>query len=71
MTQEEKLVVLADIFDCDASELKPETKLDQLGWDSMAMLSIIAMMKSQYNKKVTGAELRGFTMVKDILSILG
>jgi acyl carrier protein len=70
MTQEEKLETLAEIFDCDAGELKPETRLDEIGWDSMSMLSVIAMAKARFDRKIAGAEIRGFTTVQDILAVM-
>lgn len=70
MTQEEKLETLAEIFDCDAGELKPDTRLDEIGWDSMAMLSVIAMAKARFDKKVTGSQIREFVTVQDILNIM-
>lgn len=70
MTQEEKLETLAEIFDCDAGELKPETRLDEIGWDSMSMLSVIAMAKARFDRKISGVEIRGFTTVQDILAVM-
>lgn len=70
MTQEEKLEALAEIFDCDAGELKPETQLDTLQWDSMAMLSLIALVKAKFDKKLPGAEIRGFKTVQDVLNVM-
>lgn len=70
MTQEEKLEILAEIFDCDAGELKPDTRLDEIGWDSMAMLSVIAMAKARFNRKVSGAQIREFVTIQDVLNIM-
>ena len=70
MTQEEKLEALAEALDRDIGELKPEADLDSLGWDSMAMLSVIAMAKTRFNKKITGAQIREFATVQDVLSAL-
>lgn len=70
MTQEEKLETLAEIFDCDMGELKPEAQLDTLQWDSMTMLSVIAMVKAQFDKKLPGAEIRAFKTVQDILNVM-
>lgn len=70
MEQEEKLEALAEIFDCDAGELKPETQLDTLEWDSMAMLSVIAMVKVRFDKKLPGAEIRSFKTIQDILNVM-
>ena len=70
MMQEEKLEVLAEVFDVDAGTLTPETQLDTLQWDSMAMLSVIALVKANFDKKVPGADLRAFETVGDILAVM-
>jgi len=71
MELEEKLETLAEILDCDVGELKPETQLDTLEWDSMAMLSLIAIVKVKFNKKIPGEDLRNFKTVQDILDRMG
>ena len=71
MELNEKIEILAEVFDRDAGEIKPETRLDEIGWDSMAMLSVIAMAKTRFGTKVTGAQLREFVTVQDILDVLG
>ena len=70
MTQEEKLEALADVFDTDAGSLMPETQLDEIGWDSMAMLSVIALVKAKFDKKLPGSEIRSFKTVGDILKVM-
>ena len=70
MTDSEKLEALAEVFDCDTCDLNAETLLSTLQWDSMAMLSIIALLKAQFNRKVSGPELRSFKIVGDIMAIM-
>ena len=70
MTQEQKLEALADALDRDVGELKPESELDSLGWDSMGMLGVIAMAKTRFGRKIAGAQIRKFKTVQDILSAL-
>lgn len=70
MELKEKIEVLADVLDRDAGEITPETRLDEIGWDSMAMLGVIAMAKTRFDKKITGAQIREFETVQDILCIL-
>ena len=70
MTQEEKLEALADVFDTDAGSLTSETQLDEIGWDSMAMLGVIALVKAKFDKKLPGAEIRAFETVGDILKVM-
>ena len=70
MSEQEKLEALAEIFERDAGELKADTQLDTIGWDSMAMLSVIAMVKARFDKRISGAEIRAFRTISDIMSIM-
>lgn len=69
MNDEDKLDAIADIFDRDVSEITPETGLDSLGWDSMAMLSVIALAKTR-GVSLPGATVRAMTTVADIMAVL-
>lgn len=67
---EEIIEALADALDKDAGELAPETELSSLGWDSMSILSVIAMAKTRFGKTLTGAQIREFKTVQDIIAAL-
>ena len=66
MTDQEKINKVADILDQESSALTAETQLDTIGWDSMGMLSVIALAKTN-GKKITGVQIRGFKTVGDII----
>ena len=66
MTEQEKIDRLADVLDQDSGSLNADTRLDEIGWDSMGMLSVIALAKSS-GKTITGAQIRAFETVGDIL----
>ena len=66
MELSEKLEQIADVLDIDAGSLAVDTRLDEIGWDSMGALSVIALAK-QNGKVVTGAQTREFTTVGDVL----
>lgn len=70
MTLEEKQDALADILDCEAGSLVPERELDTLGWDSMARVSLISLVRVRLGRKVTGAELKGFRTVGDVFGVM-
>ncbi len=70
MTTQEKLELIADILDIDAEEIKPETKIESLEWDSIATLSFIAMMDENFSKEVKGAEIKKFVTIQDALNIM-
>ena len=67
MELNEKLDLLAELFDRAPGARTPETRLDELGWDSMAMLSVIAVVRARFGRTIPGAELRAFETVADIL----
>jgi len=67
MTELEKLDKLADVLDADSVTLSNDMPLDEIGWDSMGMLSVIALAKTN-GKTITGAQVRAFATVGDILS---
>ena len=64
MNEQEKIDRIADVLDVDG--LSIDTQLDEIGWDSMGMLSVIALAKAN-GKTVTGPQIREFTTVGDIL----
>lgn len=69
MTTEEKLDLLAEVFDMDASELKQEMKLDDIeNWDSMTKLSLIVCFDENFGKKITQSDFKKFVTVGDILA---
>ena len=70
MTEQEKIEAIAEVLDCDAASLRPDTQLDEVGWDSMAMLGVIAMVKARFDKKLPGAEIRSFETIGDILAVM-
>lgn len=71
MTQEEKIALLEDMLDMDEGVLQPETVLSELDeWDSLAKLSLIVLMSDECGKQVSGADVRAYTTVGDILAAM-
>ena len=70
MTQLEKIEALKELFEMDAGTLKPETALDTLQWDSMAMLSLIALVNEKFNKRLNGLQLKSFKTIQDVLTVM-
>lgn len=71
MTTEKKMELIADILDMDASELSADTKFEELDyWDSVAILSFIAMMDEEFGKEVKGAEIKKFVTIQDALNMM-
>lgn len=67
MEIEEKIERIADVLDQDSSSLTVDTQLDEIGWDSMGMLSVIAIAKMN-GKTIAGDQIRAFKTVGDIIN---
>lgn len=72
MTKEEKLELLADVFDMDVSDITPELSLDEMdAWDSMTKLALVALASSEFHKVLKKDNIVTFKTVQDILDYLG
>ena len=71
MTKEQKMELIAEIVDMEPSDLTPETTFASLeDWDSVAVLSFIAMMDEEFGKEIKGAEIKKFVTIQDALDIM-
>lgn len=62
----------ANQFDeTDASEITADTEFQGLEeWSSLTNMSIIAMVKTQYGKTITGKEIRECETVEDLFNLI-
>ena len=62
----------AEEFDeTPAEQFKADTvykKLDE--WDSLTALSIVALAKENFGKKITGADLRACNTIEDLFNLI-
>lgn len=71
MTNEKKYELLADILDVDPEDIEPDKKLADLGdWDSLAILSFIAMMDEEFDREVKGDAVKKLVTVADALELM-
>lgn len=57
--------------DTDLSEFKADTIFQGLEeWSSLTMLSIIAMIRTEYNKTITAKEIRSTQSIEDLFKIV-
>ncbi len=71
MDKQKKLAILEDMFEMDEGTLKEETRLDDLDeWDSLAKLSLIVLMDDEFEKKLSGLEIKEFVTIGDILNYM-
>ncbi len=62
----------ANQFDeTDTSEIKSDTYFQELDeWSSLTAMSIIAFVKTEYNKVITGKEIRSCDTVEDLFNLV-
>ena len=71
MSQEEKLEILADILELDEEELSEDMVLEDIEtWDSVAVLSIIAVMNEKFNRYPMADEIREYRTVGDLMEAM-
>lgn len=62
---------LADIFEIDVSEISSDTSLEEHSWDSLAMVSTIALFDELFSREVSVDALKNCTTVADIEKLAG
>lgn len=72
MELQEFIQNFAEQFDeTDASEIQADTCFQELDeWSSLTAMSIIAFVKTQYNKAITGKEIRSCETVQDLFELV-
>lgn len=57
--------------DTDASKITENTNFKELDeWSSLIALSLIAMAKIEYDKTISGTEIRSCNTVKDLFNLI-
>ena len=71
MTNQEKIELIEDLLEVDEGSLTEDTLLKGLEeWDSIAALTLIAMLDEKFNRIVSGDEVKALTTVRDILDYM-
>jgi len=72
ITIEDFVSKFAEQFEAtDPSEITPTTKYKELDeWDSLAVLSIVAMVNTNYSVELIGADVRGTKTVYDLYKLV-
>lgn len=71
MEMKEKLELVADILEEDIADLNQDTVLADLdNWDSVAALSIMAMIDEQFGKEIMASEIRKMRTLGELLAVM-
>lgn len=68
MTKEEKIELIADVLELDFEEVTEDMVLDDVEtWDSVAVLSVIAIINEKFDRFPLADEIRKYRTVKDLM----
>ncbi len=71
MSIKEKLTLIEECMDIDEGTLKEEDVLnDYEEWDSVSMLSVLAMIAEKFQRTVSAEALRVAKTVSDVLELM-
>jgi acyl carrier protein len=71
MTREEKLQAIADSVEMEPGDITEDTVLSELeNWDSVAVLSIIAVINEQFNRFPGSDEILSYRTVNDLMAAM-
>ena len=71
MEKTHKIELLAEILDQDPEDIKEDMALEEIDeWDSLAILSFIAMMDEEFEKEVSGATIKSLITISDVLALM-
>lgn len=72
MSKEDFIAAFAEQFDdTDTSNIKFDTKFQELeDWSSLTAMSVIAMLRTQFQKAVTTKDIRSCETVEDLFNLV-
>ena len=71
MENKRKLELLEEMLELEERALNEDTLLDSIDeWDSVAALSLIVLLDEEFEKTITGKQIKEFKTIGDILKIM-
>ena len=71
MNLDDKIDLLADLFELEVTDFTPETLLDDLEeWDSLAAISYVVMMDEEFEVVANPDDIKKFKTIQDILDTM-
>lgn len=71
MTNNEKMEIIADILELELNEITVDSVLNDIEtWDSVAILSFIAVMNEEFDKYPMANEIKSYQTVGDLMKVM-
>lgn len=71
MTEARKIEMLEEMMELEAGTLKADTVLSDIEeWDSIALISFIALMDDEFDKVIKGSVIKQAKTVADLMALM-
>ncbi|MGM9558837.1 phosphopantetheine-binding protein [Anaerovibrio slackiae] len=71
MNENKKMEIIAEILELEVGEFSASTVLKDIEtWDSVAVLSFIAIMNEEFNKYPMADEINSYVTVGDLMDVM-
>ena len=71
MTDAKKIEMLEEMRELEPGTLTPETQLSDVEeWDSIALISFIALMDDEFDKVIKGSVIKSQKTVADLIALM-
>lgn len=71
MTDAKKIEMLEEMMELEPGTLTPETQLSDVEeWDSIALISFIALMDDEFDKVIKGSVIKSQKTVADLIALM-
>ena len=72
MTDEQKIALIGEVLEINQDELNSEIRLEDLqNWDSVAVLSLIIMLKKNgFNQKLDASKISNLKTIQNIFDLM-
>tara|TARA_B100000700_G_C14654451_1_gene673509 strand:+ start:177 stop:419 length:243 start_codon:yes stop_codon:yes gene_type:complete len=64
------LISLAEVLEVDPGSLDENTTFEQIDWDSLAIISSIALIDEHFNIMIPGSNLENCDSINNLLSLI-
>jgi acyl carrier protein len=71
MDRKQKLVMIEEMLELDRGSLNEGMTIEEIeSWDSIAVISLIALVDEHFGKTLSTSEIKQFRTLKDVLDYL-
>ncbi len=71
MSEKEKMGMLEEMLEVETGNLRPDMLLSDVEeWDSVIIMSFIVMLDEEFEREISGKEIKEFKTIQDVLNVM-